>query len=76
MKKREESGDFRVCTAHDLAPNFERVFGVKEKELGRDKVFIGLVEKYGLELGEGLKWEGLGGKGSGKVVGSRKKGKK
>ncbi len=33
MKKRVESGDFRVCAAHDLEPIFEKAFGIKPKEL-------------------------------------------
>ena len=37
MKKRVESEDFRVCVAHDVAPILERVLGVKEKDLMRDK---------------------------------------
>jgi len=63
MKKRVDSGDFRVCAAHDVAPILERVFGVKEKDLLRDKEFVGLVQKWGLELGEGVVWKGSHKKG-------------
>lgn len=40
MKKRVESQDFRVCAAHDLAPILEDAFGVKPKELRKDKKFV------------------------------------
>jgi hypothetical protein len=63
MKKRIESGDFRVCAAHDVAAILEKVLGVKEKDLRRDKEFLSLVERWGLELGEGMVWKGLGKKG-------------
>jgi hypothetical protein len=29
MKKRVESGDFRVCAAHDLAPVLRRLLGLR-----------------------------------------------
>jgi len=63
MKKRVESGDYRVCAAHDVAPILEKVLGLKEKDLLRDKEFVELVEKWGLELGEGVVWKGLQKKG-------------
>ena len=31
MKKRVESVDFRVCTAHDVAPIVKKVLGAKER---------------------------------------------
>ncbi|KAN0121949.1 hypothetical protein V8E51_000275 [Hyaloscypha variabilis] len=63
MKKRVESEDFRVCAAHDVAPTLERVLGVTEKYLMRDKQFLGLVEKWGVELRDGVIWKGLQKKG-------------
>ncbi|KAE9382024.1 hypothetical protein N431DRAFT_491285 [Stipitochalara longipes BDJ] len=57
--RRAESGDYRVCAAHDIAPILERLFGVKEKDLMRDKEFLGLVENWGVELGGGVVWKGL-----------------
>lgn len=36
-RKRLESSDYRVCAPHDLAPIFERFFGIKPKDLVRDK---------------------------------------
>lgn len=37
MKKRVESGDFRVCAAHDLAPIFERCLGSSPRSCGRTR---------------------------------------
>lgn len=37
MKKRVESGDFRVCAAHDLAPVFERCLGSSPRSCGRTR---------------------------------------
>ncbi len=48
MKERVESGDFRVCAAHDLAPVCEGRVGVKSKELRMDKKFVKLVDRNGL----------------------------
>ena len=39
LGRREHRGDFENCTAHDLAPVFERVFGINIKDLGKDKRF-------------------------------------
>ncbi|CZT50330.1 uncharacterized protein RSE6_11295 [Rhynchosporium secalis] len=73
-KKREESGDFRVCAAHDLAPILEKALDIKPKNLANDKAFVELIEKYGLELGDGAVWKGVQKKG-GVQGGKRKKGK-
>jgi hypothetical protein len=59
MKKRVSSKDFRVCAAHDIAPILEKALGVKEKDLMRDKEFIRLVEKWGLDLREAVGWKGI-----------------
>ncbi|KAF2448423.1 hypothetical protein P171DRAFT_508628 [Karstenula rhodostoma CBS 690.94] len=60
-KKLEKGGAWRVCAAHDLAPVFEGVVGVRPGELGRDKGFVGLVRKGGLDaVGEGGVWKGVG----------------
>lgn len=32
MKKRVESGDHRVCAAHDIAPILEKALGIKPKD--------------------------------------------
>ncbi|KAK0128809.1 hypothetical protein ONS95_000759 [Cadophora gregata] len=53
IKKREESGDFRVCAAHDLAPILEKALGIKAKDLQRDQEFLEIMGRCGLELGEG-----------------------
>jgi hypothetical protein len=63
IKKQVESGDFRVCAAHDVAPILEKVLGIKEKDLMRDKKLVKIMENYGLELGEGVEWHGLEKKG-------------
>lgn len=59
IKKRIKSRDFRVCAGHYIAPVLERVLGVEEKDLVRHKEFLGLVEKWGAELGAGVVWKGL-----------------
>src|SRR4051794_21536300 len=46
-KKRVESGDFCVCTAHDLAPIFEKIFDIKPKGLAKDKAFLSILRKSG-----------------------------
>ncbi|KAL2067467.1 hypothetical protein VTL71DRAFT_1892 [Oculimacula yallundae] len=74
IKKREESGDFRVCAAHDLAPILERAFGVNGKEVEKDMVFLDVVERWGLELKEGVVWMDGKKKGGGKS-GKGKKGR-
>ncbi len=53
MKKRVESGDFRVCAAYDLAPVFEGAFGVRVKDLKRNGNFLDLMKERGLEIHEG-----------------------
>lgn len=58
ISKRVESGDFRVCAAHDLAPVFEKIFDIRMKELQMDSVFTSLVESYGLQLGD-RSWDGV-----------------
>ena len=58
MKKRVDSGDFRVCTAHDLAPILEMAVNVKSKELASDEHFLSLMEKSGLKLKAGDLWNG------------------
>lgn len=50
IKKRVESGDFRVCAAHDLAPIFESAFGINPKNLAKNHAFNSLVSSRGLTL--------------------------
>ena len=65
MKKRVESGDYRVCAAHDLAPIFEKGLGIRAKNFEKDMEFIRLVRTSGLELKDGQSWTGpLGKSGS------------
>jgi hypothetical protein len=59
MKKRVQSGDFRVCAAHDLAPIFEKALNIKPKDLEGDRDFLTLVEQHGLNLGDGQVWSGV-----------------
>jgi len=61
LKKREEKGgkDFRMCAPHDLAPLFERAFGVGYIRLGKSKHFKDLLRKEGLELKEGQRFKGV-----------------
>ncbi|KAF2788292.1 hypothetical protein K505DRAFT_329031 [Melanomma pulvis-pyrius CBS 109.77] len=56
--------DYRVCAAHDVAPLFEKAFGVKEGDLKRNEEFVKLVRKRGLDLGKGEVWLGMGSKTS------------
>lgn len=58
MKKRVESGDFRVCAAHDLAPVLAGLLGVDMKMMEKDKRLSDLVRTRGLDHGE-ERWEGL-----------------
>ncbi|KAE8148865.1 hypothetical protein BDV25DRAFT_10298 [Aspergillus avenaceus] len=57
-KKRIESGDFRVCAAHDLAPLMGRALGIDLKQMKMDKQFAKLVEENGINL-NGRTWGGL-----------------
>ncbi len=59
LKKREDSGDYRVCAAHDLAPIFETAFSINPKELARDESFVALTVSSGLTLKDGESWEGV-----------------
>lgn len=57
-KKRASSGDYRICAAHDIAPIFEKAFGIDPKRLANDGQFIRILEANGLELGD-QGWTGL-----------------
>ncbi|KAF7161740.1 hypothetical protein CNMCM5623_007227 [Aspergillus felis] len=57
-KKRVDSGDFRVCAAHDLAPILASTLGTNLKQLDKNKRFALLINSRGLDLGD-EKWEGL-----------------
>jgi len=60
MKKRVESGDYRVCAAHDVAPILEKALGIKPKDLERDQAFLDTMSAHGLDLKPGEQWTGLG----------------
>jgi hypothetical protein len=60
-KKRVDSGDFRVCAAHDLAPILATTLGTNLKQLDKDKRFLLLINSRGLDIGDD-KWEGLAAK--------------
>ncbi|KAK2745727.1 hypothetical protein FQN55_006047 [Onygenales sp. PD_40] len=76
MKKRVESGDFRVCAAHDLAPVFEKAFNINPKKLAKDSRFITLMATNGLTLRDGEEWSGLGDNNSAPSGNNKKKKKK
>ena len=59
MKKRRQSGDFRVCAAHDVSPILEKVLGIKERDLMKDEKLLELIEKYGPDVKEGIEQNGL-----------------
>lgn len=75
MKKRVESGDYRVCAAHDLAPVFEKALGVSAKDVAGDAEFEALVREKGLQLSEGEAWPGLKKRGQVGQAGGGKKNK-
>jgi hypothetical protein len=50
MKKRTESGDFRVCAAHDLAPILEKAFDIKATNLQTDTEFLTILDQSQLKL--------------------------
>ncbi len=50
MKKRIESGDYRVCAAHDPAPVFETAFNIRPRDVAKDDAFLSLLESSGLKL--------------------------
>ena len=50
INKRVESGDFRVCAAHDLAPIFEKAFDIKPKVLSKNEEFLAFLRRSGLFL--------------------------
>ncbi|KAL4887914.1 hypothetical protein BDV59DRAFT_206510 [Aspergillus ambiguus] len=57
-KKRVESGDYRICAAHDLSPILARTLNIDLKQLEKDKEFLRLVGTKGLHL-DGETWKGL-----------------
>lgn len=59
MKKRVESGDCRVCAAHDVAPILEKALGIKPKDLERNQTFFERMSAHGLQLKPGEQWTGL-----------------
>ena len=60
IKKRMESGDYRVCAAHDVAPILEKALSIKPKDLERNKAFLDTMSANGLHLMPGEQWTGLG----------------
>jgi hypothetical protein len=59
MKKRIESGDFRVCAAHDLAPILEKAFDIRAKDLQTDTEFLTILDRSQLKLKDTDNWKGL-----------------
>jgi len=59
-KKRVESGDYRVCAAHDVAPILEKAFGIKPKDLERDQAFLDMISTHGLAFEPSQGWTGIG----------------
>lgn len=56
----KETGDYRVCAAHDLAPIVEKAFHVHPKDLAKNKEIRVLVDTKGLTtLDQGGVWKGL-----------------
>ena len=51
--------DFRMCAPHDLAPVFERAFGIQYTKLNKSKHFKELLRNQGLELREGVRFKGV-----------------
>lgn len=59
MKKRADTGDYRVCAAHDIAPIFEKAFDIKPKDLQTNTEFLALLDRSQLKLGDSDHWKGL-----------------
>ena len=59
-KKRVQSGDYRICAAHDIAPILEKALGIKPKDLERSQAFLDSMSANGLHLEPGEQWTGLG----------------
>jgi len=59
IKRGVESGDYRVCAAHDLAPIFEKAFDIKLKELAKNQEFLMIMGRSGLNLAKGDNFKGL-----------------
>jgi hypothetical protein len=59
MKKRIDTGDYRVCAAHDIAPIFEKVFDIKLRDLQTNAEFLALLGRYQLKLQDCENWKGL-----------------
>lgn len=58
-QKRVSESDYRPCAAHDISPILDKAFGVNAKLLGKNKQFLKVVKKSGLELKEGEEWKGV-----------------
>jgi hypothetical protein len=52
-KKRNQTGDHRICAAHDLAPLLEKIFEIKPKDLQKSKSFHKQLQKNGLNFRQG-----------------------
>lgn len=63
FEKRRASGDSRPCGPHDMAPIYERVFGIEKREL-EDERFLGRLRRSG--------WV-IRGRRKGRVVGGRRR---
>ncbi|OBT65206.1 hypothetical protein VE03_04724 [Pseudogymnoascus sp. 23342-1-I1] len=59
MKKRVDTGDYRVCAAHDIALIFEKAFSIKPKDLQTNTEFLALLESYQLEHRDIGNWKAL-----------------
>lgn len=59
MKKRQYSGDYRVCAAHDLAPIFESTFGIDPELLASNDDFLRILGESGLKLKGEAAWTTL-----------------
>ena len=60
MKKRVESGDDRVCAAHDVAPILEKALGINPKDLERNQAFLDTTSANDLLLEPSEQWTWLG----------------
>lgn len=60
MKKRVESGDDRVCAAHDVAPILEKALGINPKGLERNQALLDTISANDLLLEPSEQWTWLG----------------
>lgn len=58
-EKQQRENDFQICAAHDLAPIYQELFGLKPRELTKNNPkFVKLVKRGGSDAKDGRDWKG------------------